>query len=208
MFIGVLQFRHKYLFTEKQTYVPCVAVWFNCVCVFKKIKEYFQIYRWMHLLSRIPLTPISRMSAQIQNSPKYSGDHARSSWMGICQVFVWNISRIRWMRDVCFRNSNPYHNNLHAADVLQTTHWFVSQAGLKVMQSLINYWLLSCEIFVTFQSWLSDLEIFSLLLSAIIHDFDHSGSTNNFHIQSGSRLALLYNDKSVLENHHVSSFFQ
>ena len=31
-----------------------------------------------------------------------------------------------------FRNGNPYHNNLHAADVLQTTHWFISQAGLKV----------------------------------------------------------------------------
>ena len=30
------------------------------------------------------------------------------------------------------RNSNPYHNNLHAADVLQTTHWFLAQAGLKV----------------------------------------------------------------------------
>jgi len=86
------------------------------------------------------------------------------------------------------RNSNPYHNNLHAADVLQTTHWFISQGGLR--------------------SWLSDLEIFSLLLSAIIHDYDHSGTTNNFHIQSGSPLTILYNDKSVLENHHVSSFFQ
>ena len=32
-----------------------------------------------------------------------------------------------------FRNGNPYHNNLHAADVLQTTHWFISQAGLKVI---------------------------------------------------------------------------
>ena len=32
----------------------------------------------------------------------------------------------------CFRNGNPYHNNLHAADVLQTTHWFLTQAGLKV----------------------------------------------------------------------------
>merc|ERR1719193_1194499 len=25
------------------------------------------------------------------------------------------------------RNGNPYHNNLHASDVLQTTHWFISQ---------------------------------------------------------------------------------
>eukprot|EP00090_Calanus_glacialis_P007040 TRINITY_DN15506_c0_g1_i6.p1 TRINITY_DN15506_c0_g1~~TRINITY_DN15506_c0_g1_i6.p1 ORF type:complete len:696 (-),score=189.23 TRINITY_DN15506_c0_g1_i6:354-2441(-) len=85
------------------------------------------------------------------------------------------------------RNGNPYHNNLHASDVLQTTHWFISQAGLK--------------------SWLSDLEIFALLLSAIIHDYDHSGTTNNFHIQSNSKMAILYNDRSVLENHHVAAFF-
>ena len=58
------------------------------------------------------------------------------------------------------------------------------------------------------QSWLSDLEIFALLFSAIIHDFDHSGTTNNFHIQSNSSLAIMYNDKAVLENHHVSSFFR
>ena len=114
------------------------------------------------------------------------------------------------MTVVCFRNSNPYHNNLHAADVLQTTHWFISQAGLKVMQLVIKYLQHSVDTFSPnfAQSWLSDLEIFSLLLSAIIHDFDHSGTTNNFHIQSGSRLTYLYNDKSVLENHHVSSFFQ
>ena len=31
------------------------------------------------------------------------------------------------------RLGNRYHNNLHAADVLQTTHWFISQSGLKVI---------------------------------------------------------------------------
>lgn len=129
--------------------------------------------------------------------------------LGICPEYLF--FRIKgWMRVVCFRNSNPYHNNLHAADVLQTTHWFISQAGLKVMQLVIKYLQYSVDTFSSnfVQSWLSDLEIFSLLLSAIIHDFDHSGTTNNFHIQSGSRLTYLYNDKSVLENHHVSSFFQ
>jgi len=85
-------------------------------------------------------------------------------------------------------NGNPYHNNLHAADVLQTTHWMISQSGLK--------------------DWLSDLEIFALLFSAIIHDYDHSGTTNNFHIQSNSKMAILYNDRSVLENHHVAAFFR
>ena len=72
--------------------------------------------------------------------------------------------------------------------MLQTTHWLIGQTGIK--------------------DWLSDLEIFALLLSAIIHDYDHSGTTNNFHVQSSSNLAILYNDKSVLENHHVAAFFR
>ena len=55
---------------------------------------------------------------------------------------------------------------------------------------------------------MSDLEIFSLLFSAIIHDYNHSGTTNNFHVQSTSDLAVIYNDKSVLENHHVAAFFR
>ena len=87
-----------------------------------------------------------------------------------------------------FSNGAPYHNNLHACDVLQTTHCTISQTGLK--------------------DWMSDLEIFSLLFSAIIHDYNHSGTTNNFHVQSTSDLAVIYNDKSVLENHHVAAFFR
>ena len=59
-----------------------------------------------------------------------------------------------------------------------------------------------------FQNWMSDLEIFTSLMAAIIHDFDHTGTTNNFHINSGSGLAILYNDRAVLENHHVSAFFR
>ena len=55
---------------------------------------------------------------------------------------------------------------------------------------------------------MSDLEIFSLLMSAIIHDYNHSGTTNNFHVQSTSPLAVVYNDKSVLENHHVAAYFK
>ena len=32
-------------------------------------------------------------------------------------------------------NGNPYHNNMHACDVLQTTHYFISQTGLAVSLS-------------------------------------------------------------------------
>ena len=33
-------------------------------------------------------------------------------------------------------SGNPYHNNMHACDVLQTTHYFISQTGLAVRTPL------------------------------------------------------------------------
>ena len=33
-------------------------------------------------------------------------------------------------------SGNPYHNNMHACDVLQTTHYFISQTGLAVRNPL------------------------------------------------------------------------
>ncbi|XP_046385199.1 calcium/calmodulin-dependent 3',5'-cyclic nucleotide phosphodiesterase 1A-like isoform X2 [Ischnura elegans] len=86
------------------------------------------------------------------------------------------------------RYGNPYHNNIHAADVAQTVHHMLSQTGLM--------------------NWLTDLEIFATLVAAIVHDFEHTGTTNNFHVMSGSDTALLYNDRAVLENHHISAAFR
>ncbi|KAK7196980.1 cAMP phosphodiesterase A [Novymonas esmeraldas] len=87
-------------------------------------------------------------------------------------------------------HGNPYHNSMHAADVLQITHYIITQGGLAKR----------CE--------LSETQLFSALLAASIHDFDHPGINNNFHIKTGSYLATLYNDRSVLENLHVSSIFE
>ncbi|MFH4975533.1 hypothetical protein AB6A40_002242 [Gnathostoma spinigerum] len=86
------------------------------------------------------------------------------------------------------KHNNPYHNIMHAADVTQSSHFMLSQTGLA--------------------STLSDLELFSVIFGAMIHDYEHTGHTNSFHIQSGSAFALLYNDKSVLENHHVSACYR
>ncbi|XP_071101189.1 dual specificity calcium/calmodulin-dependent 3',5'-cyclic nucleotide phosphodiesterase 1A-like isoform X6 [Haliotis cracherodii] len=83
---------------------------------------------------------------------------------------------------------NPYHNLLHGADVAQTVHYVLSQSKLA--------------------HWLTDLEIFATIVAALIHDFEHTGTTNNFHINTGSEVALLYNDRAVLENHHISAAFR
>ena len=46
------------------------------------------------------------------------------------------------------------------------------------------------------------------MVSALCHDVDHSGRNNHFEVSSYSKLALRYNDESVLENHHAATTFK
>ena len=45
------------------------------------------------------------------------------------------------------------------------------------------------------------------MISGAAHDIDHPGTNNLFEIKCRSKLATLYNDVSVLENHHAASLF-
>ena len=54
-------------------------------------------------------------------------------------------------------------------------------------------------------SYKLDLELMAMLFAAAIHDAEHTGTTNDFHVSTQSPLAILYNDKSVLENHHLAT---
>jgi hypothetical protein len=42
----------------------------------------------------------------------------------------------------------------------------------------------------------------------MIHDYKHPGYTNNFLSNSNDDLAIMYNDKSILENFHVAQTFE
>jgi len=54
---------------------------------------------------------------------------------------------------------------------------------------------------------LNEFEILCTLISGAAHDMDHPGHNNLFEVKNRSKLALLYNDTSVLESHHSASFF-
>ncbi|XP_064252165.1 3',5'-cyclic-AMP phosphodiesterase 4C isoform X2 [Passer domesticus] len=81
-----------------------------------------------------------------------------------------------------------YHNSLHAADVAQSTHVLLSTPALEAV--------------------FTDLEIMAAIFASAIHDVDHPGVSNQFLINTNSELALMYNDASVLENHHLAVGFK
>uniref|UniRef100_A0A0K8TXX2 Phosphodiesterase n=1 Tax=Bactrocera latifrons TaxID=174628 RepID=A0A0K8TXX2_BACLA len=83
---------------------------------------------------------------------------------------------------------NPFHNSLHAADVTQSTNVLLNTPALEGV--------------------FTSLEVGGALFAACIHDVDHPGLTNQFLVNSSSELALMYNDESVLENHHLAVAFK
>lgn len=87
-------------------------------------------------------------------------------------------------------NDNPYHNSLHAADVVQTTYHFCTKGRLIDA------------------SGMTKISTAALILAASVHDTNHGGVTNHFLISTSSPLALEYNDCSPLENMHVATAFK
>ena len=86
-----------------------------------------------------------------------------------------------------YRTSNPYHNRSHAADVVQATAYFCKHGADDVV--------------------LTRTEQLALVLSAAVHDVEHPGVNNSYLVNSADPLAVLYNDRSPLENHHISTAF-
>ena len=84
-----------------------------------------------------------------------------------------------------YDSSNPYHTSIHAADVTQAIHVFCQQPALR--------------------PHLTHLELLATLTAAMCHDLDHPGVNEKFLVSTGSHLAVLYDNVSVLENHHWRS---
>lgn len=86
-------------------------------------------------------------------------------------------------------NDNPYHCFRHAFDVTQTLFVLLYQ----VQDSMDEF---------------SQLEVISMMIAALCHDLGHVGKTNKYLVQTHHRLALVYNDKAVLEQYHCSKAFE
>ena len=89
-------------------------------------------------------------------------------------------------KDYPTRDMNPYHNSIHASDVIQSTHALIQMGGADFFRAYTG------------------LEVFTILMAAALHDIHHPGTNNNYQVNKQTELALLYNDQSVLENMHAS----
>jgi len=107
---------------------------------------------------------------------------------GVCETFnIPERTLLNFLKQVeSSYHAVPYHNRNHVADVVQA-----------------SVYLLHCGI----REELSALDVLALIVAATAHDMGHPGQNNGYLIATGSPLAILYNDKSVLENHHCAQLF-
>ncbi|XP_018565805.1 uncharacterized protein LOC108906859 [Anoplophora glabripennis] len=109
-------------------------------------------------------------------------------WYGLLDYFQLDVVRV-WklftLIEEGYHSTNPYHNSIHATDVTQAMHCFLQEAKIK--------------------QHVTPLEVMASLIGAVAHDLDHPGVNQHFLISTSNHLAILYQNMSVLENHHWRS---
>ncbi|KAK9712247.1 3prime5prime-cyclic nucleotide phosphodiesterase [Popillia japonica] len=109
-------------------------------------------------------------------------------WYGLLDYFQLDVVRV-WklftLIEEGYHSTNPYHNSIHATDVTQAMHCFLQEEKIK--------------------KHVTPLEVMASLLGAVAHDLDHPGVNQHFLISTSNHLAMLYDNMSVLENHHWRS---
>ncbi|XP_056016559.1 cGMP-inhibited 3',5'-cyclic phosphodiesterase 3A-like isoform X13 [Ostrea edulis] len=126
----------------------------------------------------------------------------------------------------------PYHNRIHATDVLHGVYYLTTQPipgftqvntsnmfsrngsssdsgtysdvdnAERCLTNRANSFV--SEDYGIMGGNFPALELMALYTAAAMHDFDHPGRTNAFLVATNAKEAVLYNDRSVLENHHAA----
>lgn len=123
------------------------------------------------------------------NEPlKVIGTYAlcRYSLDQLCNIDMPTIEKFLKKLESSYKKK-PYHNSIHGADVMSSFLYLVNNSDL------VNH--------------ITQSELLSGILAALAHDAGHPGKTNRFLIMTRDKVAITYNDISVLENMHGSILF-
>ena len=97
-----------------------------------------------------------------------------------------------WCRKIAdgYIRTNFYHTDLHAADITHTCLIYFKVGKVNKV----------CK--------LSKSSKCALFLSCICHDYKHPGVNNNYLKETRDKIAIKYNDISILENMHIAEAFK
>ncbi|XP_051029385.1 cGMP-inhibited 3',5'-cyclic phosphodiesterase 3A [Phodopus roborovskii] len=123
----------------------------------------------------------------------------------------------------------PYHNRIHATDVLHAV-WYLTTQPIPGLPSVVSdhgsasdsdsdsgfthghmgyvfskMYHVPDDKYGCLSGNIPALELMALYVAAAMHDYDHPGRTNAFLVATSAPQAVLYNDRSVLENHHAAA---
>ncbi|KAI0720811.1 HD-domain/PDEase-like protein [Cerioporus squamosus] len=111
-----------------------------------------------------------------------------------------------------YRQGNSYHNFQHALDVFQAVYLFLYSSGVVPPVTILledgRTWERNKDGCDPLVSCLTHEDLFALYIAAVGHDVGHPGLTNAFMRNAKTPLAVVYDDKSVLEQMHYSLIMQ
>ena len=111
--------------------------------------------------------------------------------LGFYNILKYNKFE-KWCKKIAegYIKSNPYHTDLHAADITHTCLIYLKIGKVNKI----------CK--------LSKNSKCALFLSCICHDYKHPGVNNNYLKETRNKIAIKYNDISILENMHIAETFK
>ena len=111
--------------------------------------------------------------------------------LGFYNILKYNKFE-NWCRKIAegYVKENFYHTDLHAADITHTCLIYLKVGKVnKICKFSKNS---KCALF----------------LSCMCHDYKHPGVNNNFLKETRDKIAIKYNDISILENMHIAETFK
>jgi len=118
-------------------------------------------------------------------------------------ISAFQIDHLKLSNFLCavergYPEKNQYHNRSHAASVLHFLHSILSHGG--VAEASVSAAIASQDF-----DRRCKFIFLACLLAAVVHDYEHEGVNNDFLVKSSNPKAILYNDASPNENHHVAA---
>ncbi|ODN73553.1 hypothetical protein L202_08051 [Cryptococcus amylolentus CBS 6039] len=128
------------------------------------------------------------------------------------------VNRLLYALRAIYHAPNPYHNYVHAIDVLQATYTFLLDIGVVPPFDYLREWpdkdQGEKEVWTRMKEGgesrgtkrarelIRPQDVLAVLVAAMGHDVGHPGLSNAFMKNAKVPLSQVYEDKSVLENMH------